>query len=178
MRNDWLFLIDLQPAFSDPASPWATPGMDVLYARLRPLRQRFGERVLFSRFVPPADPAGSWAPYYRDWPFALNADPAIWELDAAWRGGREVATHMFSKWTSDARAILSGADEIVVGGVTTDCCVLNTVMAAMDGGAHVRLLSDGCAASTQDIHDQAVQLMALRAPQIRVSTIADVLDGG
>lgn len=174
--NDWLFLIDYQPVFADPASPWFTPGTREIYPRLRPLVDRFGDRVLFSRFVPPAAaPQGSWAPYYRDWPFALNADPAIWDLDAVWHGGREVAAATFHKWTPEARAILRDADEILVGGVSTDCCVLNTVMAALDDGAQLRLLSDACAAGTAQIHDMAVALMALRAPQLRVSTIAEVL---
>lgn len=178
--KNWLFLIDFQPVFADPASPWFTPGTREIYPRLSPLVERwFGERVLFTRFVPPGDaPQGSWVPYYRDWPFALTADPAIWELDAPWKGGREIAAATFHKWTDEARQILRDADEIVVGGVSTDCCVLNTVMAALDDGAHLRLLSDACAAGTAEIHDMAVALMALRAPQLRVSTIAEALAEG
>jgi nicotinamidase-related amidase len=174
--TDWLFLIDFQPVFADPASPWFAPGTREIYPRLMPLVERFGDRVLFSRFVPPdGAPQGSWTPYYRDWPFALAADPAIWGLDSPWRGRREVSATTFHKWTSEAREVLQGAGEIWVGGVSTDCCVLNTVMAAMDDGAKIRLLADACAAGTPEIHQMAVDLMALRAPQIGVSTIAEAL---
>ncbi|WP_428926325.1 cysteine hydrolase family protein [Marinibacterium sp. SX1] len=172
----WLFLIDLQPAFSSADSPWFTPGTDALYARLRPLVAAFGPRVLFSRFVPPeGPPEGSWAPYYAEWPFALTAPASMWALDDDWAGGRSIAADTFGKWTPEARAILDGAGEIVIGGVATECCVMNTVLAALDDARQVCLLTDGCAGSTADAHDAAVALMAMRAPQIRLSTIDKAL---
>ncbi len=72
--DDWLMVIDLQPAFSHPDSPWFTPALVEVSRRIATLVPAFGERVLFTRFVPPAEPGGSWRRYYGEkWPFALDA---------------------------------------------------------------------------------------------------------
>ena len=34
---DWLMVIDLQPAFSHPDSPWFTPGLDAISRRIAEL---------------------------------------------------------------------------------------------------------------------------------------------
>ncbi len=57
-------------------------------------------------------------------------------------------------------------------GVSTDCCVLATALAAVDGGAHVRVVADACAAKSAEIHEQALQIMAARAPQLALVTTA------
>ena len=38
-----------------------------------------------------------------------------------------------------------GVTEIVLTGVSTDCCVLSTALAAADAGVHVRVVADACA---------------------------------
>ncbi len=51
--TEWLMVIDLQPAFAHPDSPWFTPTLDGVTAQIARLVPRFGERLLFTRFVPP-----------------------------------------------------------------------------------------------------------------------------
>lgn len=176
LTQDWLLLVDFQPVFSAPDSPWFTPGMHDLYTRLTPLADRFAGRVLCTRFVPDEDEIqNGWVDYYDRWPFARSAKPGIWELDPPWHGLPEVSSHKFGKWTEETRSILADAAEIVVAGVTTDCCVMGTVLGAVDDGARIRLLSDGCLASTDEDHRMALTLMGYRAPLLRISTIAEVL---
>ena len=62
---DLLVVIDLQPAFAHPESPWFTPGLDDIAARLTELLPRFENGTLFTRFVPPETPFGSWIPDLR-----------------------------------------------------------------------------------------------------------------
>lgn len=174
--SDWLMVIDHQPAFSHPSSPWFTPGMDASARQVARLVAAYGENVLFTRFVPPADIRGSWQPYYRDWPFALE-DGAdwLWGLDAEWTGRRSISSHTFSKWVPSARAILGPHPSLTICGVSTDCCVLSTVLAATDDGAHVRVVTDACAAGTPELHAGALAIMEARAPQIVLLTTDEEL---
>ena len=172
--TEWLLVIDLQPAFSHPDSPWFTPSLANAAPAVAELVASFGERVLFTRFVPPARPVGSWVPYYRRWPFALDpANAELWALDAAWTGRPSVASHTFAKWLPEVRQRLGAAATAVLCGVSTDCCVLMTALAAVDDGASVRVVADACAAKTPALHARALDLMADRAPQLLVTTMAE-----
>ncbi|MBE9605134.1 isochorismatase family protein [Acetobacteraceae bacterium H6797] len=167
-------VVDLQPAFSHPDSPWFTPSLGNVSQRIAKLVPLYGERVVFTRFVPPAQPSGSWVPYYEKWPFALEKSADwLWDVDEPWRGRKSIASHTFGKWTPEAIALLGPEPRVTICGVSTDCCVLATVFAAVDGGAQVRLVEDGCAAKTQKAHEQAMAMMASRAPQLTVVTVAD-----
>jgi nicotinamidase-related amidase len=173
--GDWLLVIDLQPAFSHPESAWFTPTLPDVSGRIEVLVERFGPRVTFTRFIPPATPFGSWRNYYGKWPFALRAESAwLWALDARWAGQPTLDTHTFSKWLPKLRAIC-GEREVVLCGVSTDCCVLMTALAAVDDGAQVRVVADACAARTSQAHDRALEIMAARAPQLRITTVAEEL---
>ena len=59
--------------------------------------------------------------------------------------------HTFSKW-NEVRAHLGGG-EAVLCGVSTDCCVLMTALAAVDDGVPIRVIADACAAKTRHAHD-------------------------
>lgn len=172
-KNSWLMVIDHQPGFSHPDSRWYTPAMAETSVNVATLVPLYGERVVFTRFVPPANPQGSWQPYYEKWPFA-TAEGAdwLWEVDEPWRSHRSISSHTFSKWTDEAKAIFGRDDEIVMCGVSTDCCVLATAFAAVDDGAQIRLVADACAAKTPAIHDNALAILASRAPQLTVVTTA------
>jgi nicotinamidase-related amidase len=77
----------------------------------------------------------------------------------------------FGKWSELADQV---GDDIVVTGVSTDCCVLSTVLAAADAGTHVRVVADACAGATDESHGAALSLMALYAPLVEVVSSADV----
>jgi nicotinamidase-related amidase len=50
-----------------------------------------------------------------------------------------------------------GIKNLVIGGVTTDVCVLSTVKDAIDRGYDVLLLEDGCAAAEGRLHEAVVE---------------------
>ena len=60
-------------------------------------------------------------------------------------------------------------------GVSTDCCVLSTAVAAADAGVPVRVVSDACAGADDDSHAKALDLMSLYAPLIEVVPSAELL---
>ena len=173
--TDWLVVVDMQPAFSHPDSPWFTPGLPKAAPAVAELVRLFGERVLFTRFVPPARPSGSWVQYYRRWPFALDpANAWMWALDAPWAGRPSVDSHTFAKWLPAVRRRV-GASAVLCG-VSTDCCVLATALAAVDDGAAVRVVAYACAAKTPALHARALDFLAGRAPQLAITTLAEERD--
>lgn len=171
--TEWLVVIDLQPAFAHPDSPWFTPGLAEAGPHIASLVPSFGERVVFTRFVPPVTAVGSWVGYYERWPFALRPDSQwLWDLAVPWQTRPSFASHTFSKWLPGLHDRFGCDPAVVLCGVSTDCCVLMTALAAVDGGAQVRVVADACAAKTPALHARALDLLAGRAPQLTIVTAA------
>ncbi|MDP9096367.1 MAG: cysteine hydrolase [Pseudomonadota bacterium] len=174
--TEWLMVIDLQPAFAHPDSPWFTPTLDAVTVQIERLVRRFGTQVVFTRFVPPDAPWGSWRQYYEQASWALQHGAApLWDLEARWAGRASIGKHTFSKWGPEVRQFIGVDDVAVLCGVSTECCVLMTALAAVDDGAHVRVVADACASKSTDAHRQALAVMGGRAPQLRITTAAEEL---
>jgi nicotinamidase-related amidase len=58
----WLVAVDLQRVFGDPGSPWAAPRFGEVLPRIRQLADAFGDSVVRTRFVAPAEPARAGTP--------------------------------------------------------------------------------------------------------------------
>ncbi|WP_461963052.1 cysteine hydrolase family protein [Curtobacterium sp. 24E2] len=130
---------------------------------------------MFTRFVAPPRPQGAWMPYYREWPFALvpDADPlyALTEPFASAAGDRNdpvVTEPTFGKWGTGLQAVVGDHPHLVLTGVSTDCCVLSTALAAADAGATVTVVADACAGASDADHERALDAMRLYAPLITV----------
>jgi nicotinamidase-related amidase len=172
-----LAVIDLQQVFADPASAWCTPRFGELLDPIERLVEAYQPAVTFTRFVAPDEPAGAWREYYRQWPFARQPPDAplyaLVDRFARRAAAAEVALPTFGKWGAELAA-RAGA-ELVVAGVTTDCCVISTVLAAADAGVKVRVVTDACAGSTDLNHEQALAIMALYAPLVELVTVDRLL---
>jgi nicotinamidase-related amidase len=176
----WLVVIDMQVIFGDPTSQWFTPGYGDIEPTVAKLVFGFGDRVIFTRFVAPVEPRGAWIPYYEQWPFALvPTDDPLYDLmpDLAGDAHPVVTETTFGKWGSDLAAAMNGSDEMVLVGVSTDCCVISTALAAADAGVHVRVVEDACAGLSEADHRRAIDAMALYAPLIEITTADTVLAG-
>jgi nicotinamidase-related amidase len=133
---------------------------------------------VFTRFVAPVTPTGAWVPYYAAFPWALQAaDGELYELtdDVAAHATRTVTATTFGKWNDELRAVVGDQPSLVVCGVATDCCVVSTVLAAADAGAAVTVVTDACAGSTDDNHQKALDVMALYAPLVTLTTTDDLV---
>jgi nicotinamidase-related amidase len=172
-----LVAIDMQAVF-EPGSPWGAPAYARASAGIQRLLPAFGDDVVFTRFVAPAAPAGAWVEYYRQWAFALvpDGDP-LYALSAPFDGlARRVETRpTFGKWDAGLAAAMGGSTEMVLTGVSTDCCVISTALAAADAGVHVRVVADACAGASDADHERALAAMALYAPLIEPTTVDEVL---
>ena len=83
----------------------------------------------------------------------------------------------FGKWGYALQAVTEPTPHLVLAGVSTDCCVISTALAAADAGATITVVTDACAGSTPENHRAAMDVMALYPPQITLATADEVLDG-
>lgn len=174
----WLLVIDPQRIFASPDSEWGSPMFPAIVDPVRRLAGHFGGRVIVTRWIPPRPAAGSWAAYLEAWPFADKAadDPLFDVVDElADLDARSISLGTFGKYGADLTAITGAQPDLVLTGVSTDCCVISTALAAADAGASVRVAADGCAGSTPENHQKALDVMSLYPPQITLTTSAEVL---
>lgn len=175
MTGRHLVVVDMQHVFADPGSGWATPGFAAIVPTVAALVRACAPAVTFTRFVAPAEPAGAWRAYYARWPFARQPpDAPLWDVVPALRPtGPTVDAPTFSKWGPDLAARV-GSATLVLAGVSTDCCVLSTAVAAADAGVPVQVVADACAGVDDASHRMALDVLALYAPLVEIVTSADV----
>jgi nicotinamidase-related amidase len=173
-----LAVIDMQEFFA-AGNAWEVPGFGDVIEPIGRLERGYAERVVFTRFVIPAVPDGSWIGYYQAWPQVLAPEAAhLADLVPPWAGQglQTLDKTTFSKWGPELAAMIGVGGELTVCGVSTDCCVLATVLAAVDAGAQVRVIADACAGITPAAHEQALSLMAAFTPQVTVCSVSEELD--
>jgi nicotinamidase-related amidase len=176
----WLVAVDFQRVFGDPSSPWKAPRYAAAAQNAVRLAEHFGDRSVFTRFVAPAVPEGSWVSYYEQFPWALEPpDSPLYELTAevAPVADRTLEATTFGKWGEGLQSLVGDHPELVVAGVSTDCCVISTVLAAVDAGVSLTVVTDACAGSTDENHQKALDVMTLYMPMVSLSTTREVLDG-
>ncbi len=126
----------------------------------------------------PRRPTGAWIPYYELWPFALvpETDELYDLMPGMLADDRVVVTSTrFGKWGPELAAALGDSTEMVLVGVSTDCCVLSTALAAADAGIHVSVVRDACAGLSEADHQRALDAMALYGPLIDIVDSVGVL---
>ena len=177
----WLVVIDPQRIFASPDSEWGSPMFPDIVEPVRRLASAAGERTVITRWVPDRDPQGSWRAYLDAWPFAdVPHDDPLLDLVPEMQGLTETVVSLptFGKWGPELAAVTGPLPHLVLAGVSTDCCVVSTALAAADAGATITVVTDACAGSTQDNHRAAMDVMALYPPQITLATTDEVLQAG
>lgn len=178
-QRPWLLVIDPQRVFTDPTSQWRVPRWEEIVEPVRRLVPAFGDRVVLTRWVPKEEKHGSWRDYFREYQFADRpADHPTFALDerlADLPWPHTVLAPTFGKWTEALRELTGQDPHLVVAGVATDCCVISTVLPAVDDGARITVVTDGCAGSTDAAHDAAMSVMAGYYPQAALRSSDEVL---
>jgi nicotinamidase-related amidase len=173
--GSWLAVIDMQRVFGDPDSPWLAPRFAETIGPIKRLLGAFGPRVTFTRFIAPDVPAGAWRRYYDQWPFALQPPGArIYELVDDFAPAQTLDATTFGKWGPEL-AERVGSGGLVLAGVSTDCCVLSTALAAADAGVSVQVVADACAGVSDESQACALGILRLYGPLIEVVRLADVV---
>jgi nicotinamidase-related amidase len=179
--------IDMQRLFSAEGI-WPTPWMMRVLPAIEAIAERHASRTLFTRFVPPtsSEPiGGGWQHFYAHWPHALRDRLPSTMLDLMPSLGRLVPPAeivdrpTYSAFACGALREMLGArraDGLVVTGAETDVCVLSTVMAAVDWGFPVLVVTDAVCSSSDEGHDALMRIFGHRlGHQIAAATAEEVL---
>jgi nicotinamidase-related amidase len=172
-----LAVIDMQRVFADRDSPWLVPRFAEIVGPIQRLVAAYRPRVIFTRFVAPAVPAGAWRRYYEVWPFALQPpDARIYELvdEFADEPGPTLDATTFGKVGDQLSTMVAGGRLVLVG-VSTDCCVLSTALAAADDGVPVQVVADACAGVDDESHAKTLDILRLYGPLVEVVSLADAI---
>jgi nicotinamidase-related amidase len=174
-----LVVVDMQEVFAEPGGPWGAPRFGETLAPIEALIDAFAPRVVFTRFVAPAEPAGAWSAYYEAFPFALQPPEAdlyrvVARLAPHATAGTLDATTM-SKWGPELAEAVGPGGEMVLAGVSTEACVLGTALAAADAGVRVRVAADACAGANDAVHEAALGVMRIWGPLIEVAASAEII---
>lgn len=170
----WLVIIDPQHVFASPdVSEWGSPFFADAMGVIQRIAPQFSDRVVVTRWVPTDKRSAAWQAYYDMWPFADRepGDP-LFELvdEAAGLSSHPVLDFpTFGKWSDELRAATHDTDQLVLAGVSTDCCVLSTALPAADAGKFVTIVSDACAGSSVENNQAALHVMGLYEPLVTVT---------
>ena len=170
-----LAVIDMQRVFADRDSPWLVPRFAEIVGPIQRLVRAYTPHVIFTRFVAPAVPTGAWRRYYEVWPFALQPpDARIYELvdEFADEPGPTLDATTFGKVGDELSTMIAGG-RLVLAGVSTDCCVLSTALAAADDGVPVQVVADACAGIDDESHAKTLDTLRLYGPLGEVVSLAD-----
>jgi len=183
----WLAVIDMQVVFGDPASQWAAPRFAEVVEPTRRLCASYAPNVVFTRYLSPARPEGAWKAYFEDWPFALAppSDP-IWDitpelarLPVLSHGvdgqGGTLDAETFSKWGPELASLVGQNGRLVLAGVSADCCVIATALAAADAGVETWVVREATTGVDDSSTLQALHVMSLFTPLLKVVSLDQAL---
>lgn len=180
--------IDMQRLFSEEG-PWAMTWMPRVTPKVVELVERAPERTIFTRFVPPAEPAdmpGRWRAYYTKWSNVTRRHLDSRLIDLLPGLGRyappaaildKPVYSAFANgqlhWHLRHRQI----DTLIVSGSETDVCVLSSILAAVDHGYRVILAEDAVCSSSDESHDALIGLFNRRFDlQVESARVEQILD--
>ncbi len=180
--------LDMQGMFGRDG-PWPTPWMERVVPKVMALAARAPANTIFTRFIPPmraTDMPGMWREFYRKWSKVTRQRlaPENLELLPQLRRFAPPAV-VFDKFVYSAFAdgrLASHLSErsvstLLVSGAETDVCVLATVLAAVDHGYRVVLITDAICSSSDEGHDALMRMYTSRFDvQIELASTQEALD--
>lgn len=163
IQNDLLLVIDMQNVYL-PDKDWACPNMINISRKIEKLLEANVVReVIFTEFHAPDHPKGCWNSYneeYRE----INENEFLNQL-------ADPFDKLASKYTVCSKSTYSSMripkvceaaarlERVVLTGVVAECCILATMMEAIDDGFQVVYLTD-CIAGQNDENEAAIRKLA------------------
>ena len=179
--------IDMQRIFS-VEGVWPTPWMDRVLPLVAMLAERYPERTIFTRFIPPErsdQMPGMWQRYYMRWKQAtreyldrrlLELMPPLPAFCPPARVIDKTRYSAFAEPTLFAHLQERQTDALIISGSETDVCVLATVLDAVDLGYRVIVVRDAICSSSDEGHDMLMRLYHTRySEQIETTDVATLL---
>ena len=166
--RDLLLVVDFQNIYL-PGYDWACPSMPQAMANtMRILDDENAPNCVMTRFLAPDEPLGRWQRYneaYRE----INENAFLAEFPEALKPYAEKATVVEKSTYSsmDAPKVIAameGKSAVVLCGVVADCCVLATMMDAIDMGYEVVYLYDCIGGVSEESEDEFRALAEIYSP--------------
>ena len=173
-EDAWLAVIDMQRVFAEPDSPWRAPRFAGTIGPIAALARRSASASPSpgsSRPPSPTAPGAATTSSGRSRCSRPTRASTSWSTTS--RPASTLDATTFGKWGPELAGQVGGR-RLVLAGVSTDCCVLSTALAAADAGVQVQVVADACAGATDESHEQALAIMALYGPLIEVVRAADL----
>lgn len=168
INHDLFLVIDMQNVYTK-GQEWACEGVDsAASAILRVLDSGVCSEVLFTRYLAPENPQGVWKEYNKvnasvnDDPFANEMIPEF----VTWTKTYPLLTKsVYSSFAiPEVREAARHASHVVISGVVAECCVLSTVLSAIDEGCKVIYLTDAVAGLSQESKQETEKIVSYFAP--------------
>jgi nicotinamidase-related amidase len=180
--------LDMQVLFGRDG-PWPTPWLERVLPKAVRLAERMPTQTIFTRFIPPLradDMPGMWREYYRKWRHITRQRLGAEHLELLPELRRFVPpAAVFDKFVYSAFAdgrlaghlAERGVGTMLVTGAETDVCVLATVLAAVDHGYRVVLVTDAICSSSDEGHDALMRMYTSRFDiQIELASAEEAID--
>lgn len=167
-KKDLLLVIDMQNVYL-PEQEWACPSMGRTSVVIRKLLDtcQFQE-VIFTKFTAPEQPQGRWKAY-NEVNQQINED--AWlnditeDLKPYLNKGKVCEKSVYSSMKiPEVVQAAKKADHIVLTGVVAECCVIATMMEAIDLGCPVIYLTDAISGQSAEKEAQIRALAESFAP--------------
>ena len=145
-REDLLIVIDFQNVYL-PGQIWACPSIEqAIDNTLRIIHSPDSPDYVLTQYIAPENPVGCWQRYNEEYA-EINADEFLCGFPDPVRqiinDKNVIVKDTYSSLKSAAlRSLLEGKKRVVLTGVVAECCVLSTMMEAIDLGYEVIYLYD------------------------------------
>jgi nicotinamidase-related amidase len=175
MENTLVLLIDFQEIFK-PHGLWPVPKFNAALENALKICEKF-KNVITTRYIPPKHIFGEWKQYFKQFPkIPLNDNDPCYDLAENVPDDFVISVPKFGKWQSISKSLRKLPEKVIVCGVSTDCCVLSTVLPAVDSGVKVYVVSDACAAGNNHDNKRGLDAMKGYYPNIEIVSTENVLN--
>lgn len=145
--GDTLLVIDMQNVYLE-GQPWECHNMTQTSHNIQKLIEAdVCDHIIFTRYIASTDPKGTWKNYnvtYAD----INENPWMNEIiDDLKPYTIEHPVYDKSTYSSyqskEVATLCHKADHVLITGVVAECCILSTILNAIDSGDSIIYLYDG-----------------------------------
>ena len=167
-NQDLLLVIDMQNVYTK-GQEWACEEVEKASdSILRLLNSRALSQVIFTQYLAAKHPEGVWKEYNKV-NAAVNADPWLNEMmSECLPYTKKYPVYTKSVYSSFAipqvRELAKHASRVVISGVVAECCVLSTVLSAIDAGCKVIYLTDAVAGLSEVSRKETENIISYFAP--------------
>lgn len=166
--SDLLLVIDMQNVYTK-GQEWACEGVETACASiLHLLESQTPKQVIFTQYLPPEHPEGVWKEY-NEVNATVNANTWLNEMMPEflpWTKKYPLYTkNVYSSFAiPEVVEAAKKAGRLVISGVVAECCVLSTVLSAIDAGCKVIYLTDAVAGLSEASRKETEKIVSYFAP--------------